>query len=169
MQSHIGRVHVCLAVTCHLRFWVKSPLLSHWACMCVVCICCMCVGVCIVFLNNTNNLWSVLFCSWTITIAMQSWWSKLFWVFQLVSQNCPGALHIAVPHCWNHWVPIGWICQAGVTWPGQAYLVGQYCGHSSCCAQLPILCLLHTAWFKQVRLWNIMSQVRLGISPIKTC
>lgn len=43
-------------------------------------------------------------------------------VFQLVGQDCPGAVCIAVSHRWNPWVPTGWICQAGITWPRQASL-----------------------------------------------
>ena len=29
MQSHIGRVYVCLAVTCHLHFWQNTWDLLH--------------------------------------------------------------------------------------------------------------------------------------------
>ena len=31
MQSHIGKVHVCLAVTCHLHFWQNDQDFLQYA------------------------------------------------------------------------------------------------------------------------------------------
>ena len=50
MQSHIRKVYVCLAVTCHLHFWQNDRGLlraTAWLCVCV-CVCaCVCVRVCV--------------------------------------------------------------------------------------------------------------------------